>query len=162
MSKMSRKDYDGVPCTRPYMPSRRKPRLVQPKFWNGTPCIPWCGSIDEYGYGYLNIDGRRTRAHRAIYENRKGKIPHGLVLDHLCCNKTCVNPDHLEAVSNWGNVKRGNSYTAKNSRKTHCPQGHPLSGKNLLVRRRPNRVQRWCRACINAHRRDRRARGEIK
>ena len=70
-------------------------------------------------------------AHRVAYEIIKGKIPDGLDLDHLCRNKVCVNPDHLEAVTRRENLMRGNTIIAKEVKQTHCKRGHPLSGNNL-------------------------------
>lgn len=68
-----------------------------------TPCWLWAGTVKSHGYGQA---GRSARAHRYVYEQLVGPIPDGMVLDHLCCRKTCVNPEHLEAVSQRENVLR--------------------------------------------------------
>lgn len=88
------------------------------------------------GYGMYN----RTMAHRASYEIYKGPIPEGLEIDHLCRNRRCINPDHLEPVTRKENILRGESPTATNKRKTHCPNGH------LYDFIRPN-GERECRSC---------------
>lgn len=71
-----------------------------------TPCWIWQGSVSGR-YGQIGIDGQTYQAHRAYYEQAKGDIPEGLVLDHLCRHTTCVNPDHLEPVTQKVNVRRG-------------------------------------------------------
>ena len=91
-------------------------------------------------------------AHRFSYERAKGVIPEGLELDHLCRNPACVNPDHLEAVSGHENVRRSDGPSAINARKSHCPNGHPYLGENLV--RWKN--HRYCVACKRAWEREHR------
>lgn len=86
-------------------------------------------------YGY--VCGRT--AHRVVYETVVGPVPEGLELDHLCRNRGCVNPAHLEPVTHQENMRRGHW-----GMKTHCPQGHPYEGDNL-VRDGHSRICRWCR-----------------
>ncbi|MER8067181.1 HNH endonuclease signature motif containing protein [Streptomyces sp. NPDC094034] len=74
---------------------------------NGAPCILWAGALDGGGYAVTNRKGRLSKVHRLMYESVMGAIPRGLVLDHLCRVRHCVNPAHLEAVSNAENVRRG-------------------------------------------------------
>lgn len=116
-------------------------------------CWHWRGSVNNHGYGLFSIGRRYSNyyAHRVAYSLVRGQIPHGLTIDHLCRNRLCVNPDHLEPVTNAQNVLRGVGWTARNARVTHCPQGHPYSGSNLHIRyclengsRRP---VRRCKAC---------------
>ena len=108
-----------------------------------TGCWSWVGAKNSEGYGSWWVGGRHHRAHRVMYERTKGPIPDGLVIDHLCRNRDCVNPDHLEVVTNRENIMRGEGYTAQQVRKTHCKRGHQLNEANIA------RFQgrRSCRAC---------------
>lgn len=117
--------------------------------WNGPRNNPRSGAPS--GYGRIYIRRKINQAHRLSYELVHGPIPEGLVIDHLCRNPCCVNPAHLEAVSNQENVLRGTGHTARNAVKTHCVNGHPLVGDNLIARKRKFRnyagVERNCRQC---------------
>lgn len=115
--------------------------------WNGTACILWGGTIKSNGYGRLSSHGKVYSAHRFVYEKTRGPIPDGLTLDHLCRNKLCVNPDHLEPVTLRVNILRSNGFAAKNAAKSHCAHGHELSGRNLILRARNGRTERNCRKC---------------
>lgn len=117
--------------------------------FDGTPCIIWPGAKDQ-GYGRIKIKGRKLMAHRVIYENIKGKIKRGLELDHLCRNRGCVNPDHLEPVTTKENVLRGNGACARNARKTHCKNGHALVPGNI-VKRHDHPSSRECLICHRAN-----------
>lgn len=93
-------------------------------------CWNWRGSIAPNGYGKFSIEKNRIRktfnAHRFSYQYFKGEIPHGLTIDHLCRNRGCVNPDHLEVLTLKENLLRGSGVGGRNAKKTHCSKGHTL------------------------------------
>ena len=89
-------------------------------------------------------------AHRVAYEKAYGPIPEGLVIDHLCRNGLCVNPEHLEAVTRKENILRGEGACAQNARKTHCKRGHELIPENLIER---SDGRRDCLLCDRIRRR---------
>jgi hypothetical protein len=100
------------------------------------------------GYGALSewIDGRTRMhyTHRVAYEAVNGPIPGGLVIDHLCRNRLCANPAHLEAVTHRVNLLRGIGVAAKHAAKTACPRGHTYTEENTYRSKEGSRV---CRAC---------------
>jgi len=93
-------------------------------------CWTWIGTKDARGYGRFAIKFKKYMAHRISYELFKGEIPNKLVIDHLCNNKPCVNPSHLEAITHKANTLRAGSPIAVNARKTHCVRGHPFNNQN--------------------------------
>lgn len=104
----------------------------------------WIWDKTKFGnYGTLRSEGKTRKAHRFVFEAFVGEIPDGLVIDHLCRVKTCVNPTHLEAVTQAENIRRGVGATVINSRKTECVRGHPLSGGNIDT----SKGWRRCLAC---------------
>lgn len=113
-------------------------------------CWLWQGSIGLGGYGILSqysSDHRKSlpkRAHRVIYEIARGPIPKGLVLDHLCRVRHCVNPDHLEPVTEKVNLQRGYGPSGLNFRKTFCLRGHHFTSENTYVSPKGGRR---CKAC---------------
>lgn len=94
-------------------------------------CWFWKSWITREGYGQFSIHDKAYFAHRVSYELFKCDIPKGLILDHLCRNPSCVNPEHLEAVTYKINTLRGNAGLWQ-KQKTHCPKGHELRGDNLV------------------------------
>lgn len=112
--------------------------------FNGASCWVWTAHRGPAGYGTFGITSRhRVLAHRFAYEKMVGPIPEGLQLDHLCRNRACVNPAHLEPVTCRTNLLRGDTFQAANAAKTHCLRGHPLSGNNLSIVLK----RRICRTC---------------
>jgi hypothetical protein len=111
---------------------------------DGDACWEWLAYRDRHGYGQFKLDGVMQRAHRVSYRLLVGPLPTGLTLDHLCRNRGCVNPDHLDPVTNRENLLRGETVTARNAGATHCPAGHEYSGGNLRVTLHGGRK---CRAC---------------
>lgn len=108
-------------------------------------CWTWTGCTKAKGYGYLKVHGVKVRAHRFAYELLVGPIPAGLVIDHLCRNRACVNPAHLEPVTSRENTLRGQTLAAENFQKSACPQGHALAGENLRVDAAGKRQCKTCR-----------------
>ncbi len=144
---------------------RRKHSLTEAqRFWAkvsiADECWEWTASTNR-GYGQFRSENRRfmVYAHRWAYEFCVGPIPKGLQLDHLCRNRLCVNPDHLEPVTGRVNVQRG---IPRNSKKTECIRGHEFNSENTLFAR----GKRYCRPCHNAaayaHRAKKRAEAKIR
>lgn len=106
-------------------------------------CWNWIGSVSHYGYG--TYGNRNLMAHRVVYHLLVGDLKQENTLDHLCKNKRCVNPKHLEQVSIRENVLRSDNPNAINARKTYCMREHPLSGDNLYIH--PKRGTRHCKQC---------------
>lgn len=117
---------------------------------NLGPCWLWTAGTINSGYGVFWVKPQMVLAHRVSYESSIGKIQKGLTLDHLCRERLCVKPTHLEPVPLGVNIKRGISPAAIHSRQTHCKRGHHLLGENLLVYQdTQGRLSRICRTCKN-------------
>lgn len=121
---------------------------VAARFWSkvefGHQCWNWAGGKSG-GYGYFRLVPSRNMvpAHRVAYELVVGPIPEGLTIDHLCRNRACVNPAHMEPVTLRENLMRGDTLAAANTRKTHCLRGHEFDAENTQF----HRGSRRCRAC---------------
>lgn len=106
----------------------------------GGDCILWTGFLDKDGYGMFYFRQKNRRAHRVAYYSKHGDIPKGLVIDHICKNRNCVNPEHLKAVTVHENaLENSNSVAALNKAKTVCKFGHPFDKKYGK--------QRYCSIC---------------
>ncbi len=110
-------------------------------------CWLFTGCKDQRGYGMIYFGDRQMRAHRAVWQAINGPVRPGLCLDHLCRVRNCINPAHLEPVTNRENILRGEGLAAKQARQTHCKRGHELSGANLYLWRGKFRQ---CRTCNQA------------
>lgn len=137
---------------------RRATGTPEQRFWTKVQktetCWLWIGARYSNGYGNFFVAMRQpVLAHRYAYELLAGPIPAGLTLDHLCRVRHCVNPAHLEPVTHRENVLRGDGWSGRNARKTHCPAGHPYTDENTRIERKN---QRKCRICEGERQRSRR------
>lgn len=134
------------------------------KFTVSTGCWNWGACILKNGYGQTYWNGKRDYAHRVSYQIYKGEIPDGLVIDHLCRNKACVNPEHLELVSQSENVLRGwrlahqNGVPVKYNPRPSCTRGHLFVPENIKLKSRNKYLFRMCRICNRAARKRNRIR----
>lgn len=127
------------------------PAHVESSIRKTSLCWQWVGYTTEAGYGVVSIADKTYRAHRVVYESARGRVPAGMQLDHLCRNRDCVNPEHLEPVTALQNTMRGEGPAAINAAKTRCPKhGTPY----LPLKCRRERVCPECRR-INGRRHDR-------
>lgn len=135
---------------------RRAAKVVpspEQRFWakvqKTDSCWIWTAAKYKAGYGHFQWGDRDWCAHRIAYTLLRGPIPEGMTLDHLCRNKSCVNPDHLDPCTRGENTLRGDTISTRNKLKTHCPKGHPYSGENLRYSPLGARMCRECRRVWN-------------
>jgi hypothetical protein len=105
-------------------------------------CWLWLGPNNGNGYGTINVLGKQSYVHRLMFIYYKGEIPEGKEIDHLCRNRGCCNPEHMEAVTHRENMLRGKTLPAMQLERDECPKGHRYSGKN----RRGDRICHTCGA----------------
>jgi hypothetical protein len=130
-------------------------RLMKSALVVESGCWEWTASLDKYGYGKFYADHKHVTASRFSYIAFNDKVPEpGMVVDHECRNRRCVNPEHLREITNAKNVLIGDGLSAKFKIATHCKHGHEFSGKNVWVH--PTLGYRQCREC---HRRRNRITG---
>jgi hypothetical protein len=139
-------------CMSCYRKARRRgmPRIADDyatRFWlrvtKTETCWLWDVISPKARYGHFHAGGKVYQAHAFAYKLLVGSVPDGCEFDHLCRNRGCVNPAHLEPVPHRINVLRGEGPCAKNARKTHCKHGHPLTPDNLV----PGCKWRQCKIC---------------
>ena len=128
-------------------------RPLMERFWEKIEkterCWNWKGHKND-GYGRIGSgghSGKQLSAHRLAYEILIGPIPEGLQVDHLCRNRACVNPHHMELVTIKENIMRGMAPAAQNKRKTFCIRGHPLNSDNLVEGVLLRTGKRKCKIC---------------
>jgi len=119
-------------------------RFLQKITINSNGCWVWTGRLDYYGYGTMKVINKTKKSHRFIYEYYHGMICPDLTIDHLCRNKACSNPIHLEQVTNRENILRGNNPAAINARRTHCIHGHKYCTQNAYTPFKGQRRCKWC------------------
>lgn len=148
-----KRTYGDVLADQPVKILTRAGTPVEDRFWmkvkrgRDTECWLWTGAVGSHGYGNFRAGAGYVRAHRYAYELIRGRIPEAgstrMVLDHRCRNTLCVNPRHLDPVTDRINIHRGVGASAINVTKTHCPKGHAYD----YVRRTRSGVGRDCKAC---------------
>ena len=115
-------------------------------------CWGWAGGHTKSGYGvtsFTHAGRKRIYAHCYSYDRFVGEQPKGMDIDHLCRNRGCVNPAHLELVTRSENLRRGVGVGKSKLNNKCCPQGHPYSGGNLYIA--PSTGGRVCLTCNRAH-----------
>lgn len=126
----------------PRWPNRTSAERFWEKVEKTDSCWMWTATLIQSGYGHFRVGDRMVLAHRFAYELEVGPIPERLTLDHLCRNRACVRPSHLEPVTMLENLRRGRA-GAYNAEKTHCKHGHEFTPENTGN----YGGKRYCRTC---------------
>ena len=129
---------------------------LPPKFWDNidvtpTGCWQWTGGLGSNGYGRMYFGGKRWQVHRLAYTALVAPVPDDLVIDHLCCNRACQNPAHLEPVTNAENIARADgAMSVRYARRMACNKGHLFTPENTYYYG-PNKQWRKCKTCNREH-----------
>ncbi len=131
------------------MKSSSKPSEPEDRFWSSIvvveSCWHWTKRVSgQNGYAHFKVDGRDRLAHRWAYEHFRGPIPGGRQIDHLCRNRDCVNPEHMEIVTPLVNTQRGFSPSTITKRLGVCRRGHPMTDDNLCPSSYGRKICRTC------------------
>lgn len=141
----------AIPCRVPVVLLPEIAKLLARRSITDAGCWQWTGGTNGVGYGVVTVRYRRYYVHRLSYQLAAGFVPTGLVIDHLCRNTSCLNPEHLEPVTHAQNVRRSPLVGAK----AHCRHGHAFTPENTYV---SPAGARQCRACLRRRSREIRAR----
>jgi len=138
------------------LPASTERRLLEKiEKQKGSDCWFFTGSKLPSGYGILWNGVRPIGAHRISFQLYRGEITDGMEIDHICNNRSCVNPEHLQLLTHKENMRKSSALMGINARKTHCKRDHELSGDNLHI---TPRGARQCKECMRMHARNAKAR----
>jgi len=123
-----------------------KIKVSESCFYNNVPCWEWTGYTNQSGYATFKYGGQsHHRVHRIVYQLFVEEIDPLLDCDHLCRNRKCINPIHIEPTTKQVNVLRGEGVSAQRAKQTHCKKGHKFNEENTKIDNRGNRV---CYPCL--------------
>lgn len=144
LAHYKRKAKYGSPTGRPHKPTAAESFAAKITPGDGG-CWQWIGTMHAAGYGVFRHDGQQWLAHRWSFEHHIAPVPDELVIDHLCRNRACVNPWHMEPVTNEENLRRGLGYSLQNGMRSCCVNGHEYTPENTYTD--PTKGTVRCRTC---------------